>query len=193
MKRELVTGPAELPVSREELRDHLWTIFEDTLDSYLDALLKAATSHVETITGLRLVSQSWRMYLQEWPARDNIIELPFGRATAITGINWLDSDGADHTLVDGVDYLPAVIGPEPHVLNIDRWPSGNLFPVDPIRILWVAGFGAVGMVPEDLRHAIRMLAAHWYEIRESVITGTIINKVPMAFDALVDPWRMRHV
>lgn len=42
--------------------------------------------------------------------------------------------------------------------------------------------------PAPLRHAIMMLAAHWYNQRESA-SGTQMHEVPDALQALVKPYR----
>lgn len=189
-KLELITPPAELPVSTDQLRGHLWTIYpEKTTDDYLTLLIKAAVSHIESITWRRLISQTWRLYLDAWP--DVSIMLPYGVVSSIESVRWLDSGGTDHLLTDGTDYLSAVNGAEPQVLPVDHWPTGELFDVDSIRVDFVAGFGGADDVPADLRHAILMLAAHWYETREAVIVGTTVRKVPFAVDALVAPWKIR--
>lgn len=193
MKTELVTAPATLPVTLDEFKAHIWTFYDQSSDAHMTSLIRAATSHVETITSRRLVSQKWRGYLREWPWGDDPIELPFGRATEVTRFNWLGDDAVDHVLVAGTDYLAAVAGQFPQVVPMTSWPSGALYVVDPIRIEFIAGFGAAAAVPDDLKHAILVLAAHWYENREAVIVGTTVREVPFAFDALVSPWRIRHV
>ena len=45
-----------------------------------------------------------------------------------------------------------------------------------------------GEVPASLRHAIMMLAAHWYNQRESVSSAQM-HEVPDALQALVKPYR----
>lgn len=191
MKLELITPPTALPVSAAELRTHLWTIYpEKTTDQYLEVLIKAATSHLEIITWRRFVSQQWRLYLDAWP--DDGILLPYGAVSAVDLVRWLANDGVDHDLVSGTDYIPAVVGPEPMVMPVSSgWPDGDLFDVDSIRVEFTAGFGAAADVPDDIRHAIQLLAAHWYETREAVIVGTTVRKVPFAVDALVQPWKIR--
>ncbi len=47
---------------------------------------------------------------------------------------------------------------------------------------------ADGTLPAPLRHAVMMLAAHWYNQRESVSTAQM-HEVPSAVDALVKPYR----
>lgn len=191
-KTELIQGPAELPISAAEIRTHLWTIYpEKTTDEYLELLIKAATSHVETVTWRKLVAQKWRLYLDRWPVGG--IVLPFGSVVSVEMVKWLDGDGVDHTLVSGSDYLPAVVGPEPMVMPLGTgWPSGTLFDVDPIRVEFTAGFGGKDKVPDDIRQAIQLLAAHWYEVREAVVVGTTVRKVPFAVDALIGPWKVRR-
>jgi len=45
-----------------------------------------------------------------------------------------------------------------------------------------------GELPAPLKHAILMLAAHWYNQRESV-SGVQMQEVPDALQALVKPYR----
>jgi uncharacterized phiE125 gp8 family phage protein len=54
------------------------------------------------------------------------------------------------------------------------------------------GYGdAATDVPEALRQAIRLLAAHWYENRGLVITGVAqVAALPSTVAALIAPYRM---
>lgn len=188
-KTELLEGPTEQVATAAELRKHLFAVYENTEDDFLNSLLLAATNHVESITWRKLVSQKWRLYLNRWP--DEIL-LPFGSVLSVDLFKWLDSDGVDHTLVSGYDYLPAIVGSDPMVIPLGSWPSGQLFDAESIRIEFTAGYGVAADVPKSIKHAILMLAAHWYENRETVIVGTTVRNVPMAFDALIAPFKMRY-
>ncbi|MGV0961863.1 MAG: head-tail connector protein [Limnohabitans sp.] len=195
MNYELVEGPAALPVTAAELRRNSWEIYEAdaTDDTFLTELLTRATAHVETITSRKLVSQTWRGYLDTWPIGGAPIELPFGRVTLITRFNWLGDDAIDHVMTASVDYIASLAGYFPKVVPVSAWPSGSLFVVDPIRIEFVAGFGAAAAVPNDLKQAILLLAAHWYKNREIARIGNIVSPHSHVFDALVGPWRIRGV
>lgn len=192
MNTELVEAPGTLPITAAEFRRQAWEIYDADAsdDTFITDLLARATAHVETITGRKLVSQTWRGYLDEWPAGAGAIELPFGRVTAISRFNWLGVDAVDHTMTAGTDYIASLSGCFPKVVAVGSWPSGSLFQVDPIRIEFVAGFGTAAAVPADLKHAILMLAAHWYKNREIVRIGNVVSALPRAFDALVGPWRI---
>jgi hypothetical protein len=47
-----------------------------------------------------------------------------------------------------------------------------------IVVLFVAGYGAPGDVPADLRSAIKLIGASLYMSREAFVVGTIINDLP---------------
>lgn len=49
--------------------------------------------------------------------------------------------------------------------------------------------GSYGEFPAPLKHAVMMLAAHWYNQRESV-SGVQMHEVPDALQALVKPYRI---
>lgn len=46
-----------------------------------------------------------------------------------------------------------------------------------------------GDVPEDLREAVRMLAAHLYENREASLVGVTASTLPFGYDDLIRPHR----
>lgn len=189
VKTEQLDAPAPLATA-DELRRHLFAVYERTDDAFLEVLIKAATTHTETVTWRKLVSQQWRLYLDSWP--DGDLLLPYGTVSEVTLFRYLDGEAADHELVDGTDYLPAIIGPEPCIKPIGSWPSDTLFDVDSIRVEFTAGYGAPDEVPTDIKHAVLMLAAHWYENRETVIVGTTVRNVPFAYEALIGPYKLRY-
>lgn len=191
IKRELIEGAPEPVATASELRRHLFAIYDNTEDSFLDSLIEAATNHAEEVTWRKFVSQKWRLYLDAWPEEE--ILLPFGSVLSVDLFKWLDKDSVDHTLVAGTDFIPAIVGDEPKIIPFDSWPATDLYDAESIRIEFVAGYGDASKVPASIKHAILMLAAHWYENRETVIVGTTVRQVPMAFDALISPFKLRHV
>ena len=61
-----ISAPAAEPVTLAEAKAHLRVVdaVEDTL---ISGLIKAAREEVEAATGLALISQNWRLYLDCWP------------------------------------------------------------------------------------------------------------------------------
>ena len=60
-----------------------------------------------------------------------------------------------------------------------------------MAIRFVPGYGAAGTaVDMQLRQAILLLVAHWYENREPVLTtGAQAVSMPFTVTALLQPWR----
>jgi uncharacterized phiE125 gp8 family phage protein len=53
------------------------------------------------------------------------------------------------------------------------------------------GYGATASdVPDALRHAIRMLVAHWYENRGLAAIGASTAMLPGGLGALIAPYRV---
>lgn len=150
-------------------------------DDLLTALIATARGHVEDITGRALLTQTWDYFLDEWP-RDNFIKLPFGSLQSVTSIKWKDSAGTETTLTVTTDYLVETNG-----VGIGRimlpygvtWPSGTLYPSNPITIRFICGWTAAILVPLKIVSAIKMIAADLYEQRgEPVVGQTVVeNKV----------------
>lgn len=44
-------------------------------------------------------------------------------------------------------------------------------------------------IPEALRQAVKMLASHWYENRETTISGTMLAETPIGFDETIKRYR----
>ncbi|AKJ41549.1 head-tail connector protein [Pragia fontium] len=50
---------------------------------------------------------------------------------------------------------------------------------------------SVGIViTDDIKLAIMMIVGHWYENREPVNLGNIVNEIPLSFRFLVEPYRI---
>ena len=45
-------------------------------------------------------------------------------------------------------------------------------------------------IPEEIRHALKLLVGHWHENRENVVTGHVVTQIPMTVEALLWPYRV---
>jgi uncharacterized phiE125 gp8 family phage protein len=45
-------------------------------------------------------------------------------------------------------------------------------------------------IPEGLRQAVLVLAGHWYENRQTVVTGITATEVPQMVDYLLAPYKV---
>ena len=181
MTKALITPPAALPVTLAELKSHLRFEADDE-DGYLGDLLAAATAHVEVETGRCLLSQTWRVYLDSWPDECRF-ELPVSPARAIAEARVYDADGTPAMLAPGDWTLDGVS--DPPRLHLAA-PADPETPMNGIEIDVEAGYGdAATDVPDTLRRAVMVLAAHWFEHRGADIAGS----VPDGFRRLIAPFR----
>ena len=178
-------GAAELPLTalREHLR--LGTGFADDAlqDAILEAALRAALGAVETRVARALISRAFVWRIGHW--RDAACAtLPIGGVEALTSarvesaagartdvaarIALRRSDGARATIVGRGCALPAI-------------PDGG------VAVLgFTAGFGPWEAVPAELRHAVLMLAASYYEDRSAAREVAF----PPVVASLIAPWRV---
>lgn len=190
MKTKLVTAPAAIPVSVADFKTHQRVDGSDE-DTYIESLIKKATMHLEQICNRKFITQTWKLFLDDWPG-DAEIELPYGRTQSVTSITYKAQDGGSTTFASDNYTVDTDLAPGRVVIGYDKsWPTATLFNVNPITVEFVCGYGDAAAVPEDLKHAVELLAAHWYENREPVITGqgATAAKLPYAIDALI--WNHR--
>ena len=188
------TEPAQEPIGLEEMKD--W-VREDSADN--DATIAgniiAARRWVERLTHRAFITQTYVYKISRFPGPiTTVIELPGGKTKTLTSIAYLDTEGDSQTWASA-NYIadlvsePALVG---LAYNID-WPSIREWSL-PITITYDAGYGDdPGDVPEDLRTAIKILAAELYENREDSIVGATIASVPWGVKMHADSYRIHRV
>ncbi|HZP70640.1 MAG TPA: head-tail connector protein [Pseudolabrys sp.] len=185
MSSILLAPPAAEPLTLAEAKAFLRVETAED-DALIAALIAAARLHVETQAGLALITQGWRMVLDCWPGSGRITVRP-GPLRALTGARVFDFDGEAHAL-DTQAFVPdagaSSLAFMPWALPVPtRLAAG-------IELDVTVGFGdAAADVPEPLRQAIRLLAAHWYENRAAV-PGHDSAPLPPGAAALIAAYRM---
>lgn len=182
-----IQQPALEPVSLADAKEHMRIDTGDE-DSLILALIVAARSHVEAVTGVTMIHQTFRQYFSTWPGREVVLSrFPVVRVEAVTSY---DRQGGAH------DATAAATGPmpmqRPATLSLD---TSSLAVPEPgyngIEIDFVAGFGETSIdVPGELRRAVMMLVSHWYEFRGAIAPHHQAVSVPDGFDALISPHRL---
>lgn len=182
---KLITPPAIEPVSLDEAKAHLRQDGAD--DAYITALIIQARETIESLARRALIEQTWRLSLDRWPAVD-YITLPHPPLASVTSLVYLDQAGDDTTWASSNYIADTDSQPGRLVLAYNvNWPStAQLYPVNPIQITYVAGYGNTAAdVPAMWKQAILMLMGHWYENREAAIPGSPVKDVPMSVQELI--------
>ena len=155
------------PVPLRELAAHLRLShgFTDdgSEDSLLELYLRNATAVVERRTSQALISRPYLLQVASWDRHGNL-NLPIGPVNTIDSIKFV-SPGST-ILLDPEDWQL-----EPGVTRqrITGTDCGPLWPLPRGAVAefeFVAGYGeSWNDVPDDLRQAVLLLAAHYYENR----------------------------
>jgi uncharacterized phiE125 gp8 family phage protein len=178
-------APASEPVSLTDAKAHLRVDIDDD-DDFISGLIAAARQYTETTTRRAFISQTWRLSLDNWPAGDEI-ELPKPPLASVSSIVYKDADGASTTWATSNYIVDTDSEPGRIVLaNGASWPTVSLYPVNPIQITFVAGYGAAGSsVPQYLRQAVKLLVSHWYENPEATKEGSALQEIPFGVESLI--------
>ena len=182
---ETVVPAAALPVA--VLRDHLrlGTGFADDglQDGVLEDCLRAAITAIEGRTGKALLTRVWRWSVSAWRDLGRQV-LPVAPVSAVTGFAIRDRNGVETPVPAGwrlaADlHRPAVVA------------TGLVLPTIPVggsaEFVFEGGFAAEWSgVPADLRQAVLLLAAHYYEHRLSVVEG---GGLPAGVASMIERYR----
>jgi uncharacterized phiE125 gp8 family phage protein len=188
MLTEETTVPvAALPV--QDLKDHLRLgsgFSNETLqDGLIETYLRAAIGAIEARIGKVLVQRQFLWVLEGW--RDGEEQaLPVAPVSAIVGVTLVDVAG-DEVVVPATSYR---LIPDLHRPRLAG--RGTLLPTVPsqglVRVVFEAGFGAAWSdVPADLRQAVFLLAAEYYEHRHD--DSDQPSGLPFGVVSLIERWR----
>jgi uncharacterized phiE125 gp8 family phage protein len=143
--------------------------FDD--DALIDQLILSATKHVERVTGWALNPQTQQ---KSHKRVSEIIRLPHWPVNAVTDIERVGTTTVSVASNFDVDLTerPARVTP----IDGMTLASGEV-----IRISYTVGSNDP---PDDLRQAVLMLVAHWYENREAAVSGSTTSEVDMGVTRL---------
>jgi uncharacterized phiE125 gp8 family phage protein len=151
-------------------------------DDLLNALITTSREYVEDITRRAILTQTWDYFLDNWPS-GNVIKLPLGNLQDAAGtapiITWKDTDGTSTTLTVTTDYLVETNGEGCGQIVLPyggTWPSGTLYPSNPITIRFVCGWTSAALVPVKIKQACLMISAKLHESRGEDVLGQTVTE-----------------
>ena len=183
-----LSPPSAEPLSLAEAKLHLRVdadITED--DGLIAALIVTARQQAEHRTGRALISQQWRLGLDQFP--DDSLELPKPKLVSVQSVTYLDSNGTRQTLAGGdyeviTDELVGRIVPA----YGKSWPDCRVFPGS-VQVSYTCGYGAAVDVPQSIKAWMLLAIGAWYENREALTAGKPAAELPRCFwEGLLDPF-----
>lgn len=185
MRSVLITGPVLEPVNLADMKTYL-KIDGTEEDDLIASLITSARLMVEASVRKLLISQTWRIVLDDWP-RDGILRLPLAPVIDVTAVRVYDSLGVA-TPVASTLYAIDKISDPPRLMITGAVPSPGQT-MQGIEIDVTAGYGTqAAAVPAPLRQAIRMLASYWFENRGEAMTPGDLT-LPADILVLMAPYR----
>ena len=153
MSLALITPPAEEPVTLAAFKEHI-KVDDPAEDASLAGYLLAARRTIEARYNLAIIAQAWRLTLETAPAE---IALSLSPVLAIDSVGIVRA-GVAETLP--ASAFEARTGAAARVRLKAGYPGAGLV------IAFTAGWADAAAVPEELKLAVKTLAAHFYERRE---------------------------
>lgn len=181
MKQVLVAGPAEEPVSLDDMKNHLRVDISDD-DELITAYMIAAREICEGVANKKFVSQTWDLWMDYFPGSTELI-LPQSMSPlqSVTHIKYWPNGGSEQTY-NATNYLVDIYSQPAKIvlkaLNAATWPSDTLIDVNGVNVRVVVGFGDDADVPEKIKQAIKLLVGEYYESREDLIVGSQVHEIP---------------
>ena len=186
-----VAAPSVEPVTVDEFVAHARLDDASPIpDSAEIALyIKAARRSIERVTARRLITQIWRMTLDEWPDHD-YIEIPLGPVVFVDSVIYIARDTGLGARFAASNFVVDVAS-DPARIKLKEgitWPTTELQEAAGILVNFHVGYGtASSVVPAELLLAVRHLAEHYYDNR-SATTAASLSELPLGIRRLISPY-----
>lgn len=189
MSLKVITPATRLPIDLEDLRAQL-RLTSRREDEHLRNCLAAATGWAEQFTGRAFITRDYELRITGWP-ESGTIPLPRPPLQSVTSVEYFDEDGNEQTLNASTYFVETTNEPGVIVLKPDSsWPSLQDTRPLPVTITFKAGYGNdPANVPDDIKHALRYLAAHFFERRDVVNIGSLVQTIPFTVESLLSSHR----
>jgi uncharacterized phiE125 gp8 family phage protein len=183
---------AALPVRGFAEHLHLGSGFADdgSQDAVLELYLRAAMAAIEARLGRALLARDYALAVPRW-REEGSQPLPIGPVRSIASVTLVDAGGGA-VLANPEAWSVLRDSQRPRLVgrfgrNLPKIPRGGH-----AEIVFSAGFGASWEeVPADLRQAVLLLAAHYYENRAESAGGPA--SMPFGVLVLVEAYRATRI
>jgi len=183
--RRQITSSTTEAVNFAEVKDFIHLHSGTTAnDAEVKACIHDATRYCEGETHRAFLTSTWKLVASSF----YIDQIPLAvDLQSVTSVVYTDSNGVDQT-ADPSTYLvdtDSFVGSVRPTYN-GCWPSTRSNTPNAVRITYTCGYGdSPSDLPSDARRAIKLMAAYYFLYRSPILTGTIVNDLPFAVDALL--------
>jgi uncharacterized phiE125 gp8 family phage protein len=193
---KLITPSGIPPVTYDEAAEHL-RVDSDDDEVYIGQLLAAAQEYVEGITGRATLSATYRLTAPDWDSITtersgaHIITLDRAPLISVATVKHIIEGASTLTTMSSANYAVMTTFDPGGIFFASTYtfPTLNAERPDAVQIDFVAGYAAVESSSQLVRHAIKILVAHWYENRLPV-AAVNLTPIPMTLRDIIHNQRM---
>lgn len=187
-----LTIPSSTVVSLSDAKEQCRIVSSDSNhDSLLTRLIAESTKSIETLTGVKLTSQSVRLDLDGFPSGK--IDLGVYPVNSIASVKYDDGDNVEQTLVLETDYWQSLGGMYPFICPVETWPATKYGKPASVRIAMSVGYfegsPVTSAAPDDLKHAVLIRVKEYFDNAGESITGQTVEPTVSSVKALTDMHR----
>lgn len=189
MRIKLITAPATLPVTIDEVASHIRVSDDPDETYYLTSLIDSAAAYIDGVYGMGfcMMPQTLELMIDQFT---NTIKIPVYPVSSVVSIKYIDTEGTEQTLEES-KYTLNSYGNMPTVAPSynEQWPSTRNIS-GAVKIQFIAGFSAL---PQDLKHAVLLLVGHWYDNREAATSSGTFSETPFAVKAILNKYAVAGI
>lgn len=194
MPLKRITEPTTQCVTVDDCKDFLRMQGTTSEDYLIQAFIKSAESYFENYTKRALMRQQWELRLDDFNGHTGDIELPrppLSTNSSDVMISYIEDTTVGNTTTINatavtIDYYsaPALVYPS----YDNEWPDPR-DEKNAVRITYYSGYSTQSLVPEQIKHWVKLRVGAMYEHRGAVMVGSgnFITELPHSFvDGLID-------
>ncbi len=148
-----ITPPAEEPVTLAAFKEHI-RVDDSAEDAALSGFLLAARRTIEARYGVAMIAQGWRLSLD---GASRSIVLPLSPILSVDSVGVVRSGVTEALALSAFEADTGAVGR----VRLDAAYQGA-----GLVIAFTAGWSSAASLPEEMKLAVKTLAAHFYERRE---------------------------
>lgn len=154
-KSKLNTAPSEEPITLTEAKTQLrfnGVTLDSDDESKLNGYISAARQEAENYTRRAFITQTWELWLNKMPEIIPLRKLP---VVSITSVEYYDENDSLQTFASS-NYKFEDLGEKAQIHVNDNFPSLSSDREFPVKVTYIAGYGAASTVPQAIKNAIKL-------------------------------------
>jgi uncharacterized phiE125 gp8 family phage protein len=174
------SGEVGAAITVAQAKEHLRVTHSDD-DSYIEAISLVATEWCEEFQNKVYVQRQVVDQFDKFPTEFRPRRSPL---ISVDSITYVDTNGATQTLAASVYDVGTYKEPGRISLAYNQsWPDTR-DEINAVTLTYQAGYAARANIPEEIKHAVKLMVGHLYENREAVTMLTMME-LPVGVKALL--------